>query len=194
MFRARTVRELAFPVEHANHLVFIDDEQRGGRNRTRSCHANGFARKAPFPRKSPGPKIPRTASLPGSLTTESFAPPSWMYMTCSAGSPCPKTISLFRNVHTLFPRPVEARNRVTSKAALPDFALGERRTMRDARRGAEGMMWRDYYSLSCLILNEEAQRDSGPGRQCFRVGLAAFWKQFRLRQPWPVCRGSKERL
>jgi hypothetical protein len=81
------------------------------------------------------------------------------------------------------------------ESPLPDFALwGERRTMRDARRGAEGMMWRDYDSLSCLILNEEAQRDSGPGRQCFRVGLAAFWKQFRLRQPWPVCRGSKERL
>jgi hypothetical protein len=63
MFRARTVRELAFPVEHANHLVFIDDEQRGGRNRARSCHANGFARKAPFPPEIARPKNPEDGFL-----------------------------------------------------------------------------------------------------------------------------------
>ena len=33
------VGELVFPVEHANHLVFLNDQHRGGRNRGRSRHA-----------------------------------------------------------------------------------------------------------------------------------------------------------
>ena len=45
------VGELVFLVEHANHLVFLNDEQGGRCNRGRSRHANGLARKAPFPKK-----------------------------------------------------------------------------------------------------------------------------------------------
>jgi hypothetical protein len=45
------VGELVFPVQHANHLVFLNDEHVGRRNRGRSCHANGLACKAPFPKK-----------------------------------------------------------------------------------------------------------------------------------------------
>ena len=45
------VGELVFPVEHANHLVFLNDEHGGRCNRGRSRHANGLARKAPFPKK-----------------------------------------------------------------------------------------------------------------------------------------------
>src|SRR3981081_1924857 len=45
------VGELVFLVEHANHLVFLNDQHGGWRNRGRSRHANGTARKAPFPKK-----------------------------------------------------------------------------------------------------------------------------------------------
>src|ERR1700691_2501463 len=42
------VRELVFLVEHANHLVFLNDEHGGGCNRGSSRHVNGLTRKAPF--------------------------------------------------------------------------------------------------------------------------------------------------
>src|ERR1700687_3302902 len=45
------VGELVFLVEHANHLVFLNDKYGGGCNRGRSRHANGLARQAPFPKK-----------------------------------------------------------------------------------------------------------------------------------------------
>ena len=38
-------------VERANHLVFLKDERSGRCNHARSRHANGLARKAPFPKK-----------------------------------------------------------------------------------------------------------------------------------------------
>ena len=46
------VGELVFRVEHANHLVSLNDEHGGGRNRGRSRHAIGLARKARFPQKN----------------------------------------------------------------------------------------------------------------------------------------------
>jgi hypothetical protein len=45
------VGKLVFPVEHANHFVFLNYEQGGGCNRGRRRHANGLARKAPFSQK-----------------------------------------------------------------------------------------------------------------------------------------------
>ena len=45
------VRKLVFPVEHANHFVFLNDEDGGGCNGGRSRHANGLAGKAAFPKK-----------------------------------------------------------------------------------------------------------------------------------------------
>ncbi len=45
------VGELVFLVQHANHLVFLDEEHGGRCNRGRRRHANGPARKAPFPQK-----------------------------------------------------------------------------------------------------------------------------------------------
>src|SRR5580693_491931 len=45
------VGELVFPVEHAKHLVFFNDQHGRRCNGCRSRHANGLARKAPFPKK-----------------------------------------------------------------------------------------------------------------------------------------------
>jgi len=42
------VGELVFRVQHAYHLVFLDDQHGGRRNRGRSRHANGLASKTPF--------------------------------------------------------------------------------------------------------------------------------------------------
>jgi hypothetical protein len=38
-------------VEHANHLVFLNDKYANRCNRRRSRHANGLARKAAFPKE-----------------------------------------------------------------------------------------------------------------------------------------------
>src|SRR5260370_5114723 len=46
------VRKLVFPVEHANHFVFLNDEDGGGCNSGRSRHANGLASNAAFPKNS----------------------------------------------------------------------------------------------------------------------------------------------
>jgi len=45
------VRKLVFPVEHANHFVFLNDEDGGGCNSGRSRHANGLPSEAAFPKK-----------------------------------------------------------------------------------------------------------------------------------------------
>ena len=45
------VGELVFLVQHANHLVFLDEEHGGRGNRGRRRHANGPAGNAPFPQK-----------------------------------------------------------------------------------------------------------------------------------------------
>src|ERR1700687_943687 len=81
---------------------------------------------------------PATASVPVSLTTVSFMPPSRMYMTFVAGSPCTKTVSLARNLFTFLPRPAESRNNCTSKRAVLELALGgRRRTFPGTRLAAE---------------------------------------------------------
>src|SRR5580698_10299217 len=91
----------------------------------------------PSPKKSPGPRIATTASLPVWLTTDSFMPPSWMYITCLAGSPWAKTVSFLANLPTLLPRPVESRKRFTSKARFFDFARsGAGRSLADTLRPA----------------------------------------------------------
>src|SRR5580692_2230052 len=79
-----------------------------------------------------------TASLPTSLTTESFTPPSWMYITCLAASPWAKIDSLRANLATFLPRPVESRNAFTSKTRLRELALfGGRETLIDTARLAD---------------------------------------------------------
>jgi hypothetical protein len=50
------VGKLVFPVEHANHLAFLNDKYAGGRNRGRSRHADGLARKAAFPKEVTRPQ------------------------------------------------------------------------------------------------------------------------------------------
>src|SRR6266478_2073675 len=49
--RDEAVGELVLLVEHANHLLFFNDQHGGGRNRGRRRHANGLARQAPFAKK-----------------------------------------------------------------------------------------------------------------------------------------------
>ena len=44
-------------------------------------------------KKSPGPSIATTASLPPGDSTESFTVPFWMYRTLSAASPWEKMTS-----------------------------------------------------------------------------------------------------
>ena len=45
------VGELVLRVEHANHLVFFNDEYGRGHNRNRGRHTNRLARNAPFSKK-----------------------------------------------------------------------------------------------------------------------------------------------
>src|SRR5260221_5871836 len=81
----------------------------------------------PSPKKSPGPRMATTASLPISLTT--------MYMTFVAGSPCAKTVSSLRNFSSFLPGPAEPRYNFTSNTAVLEFAfLGERRRLTGTRR------------------------------------------------------------
>jgi hypothetical protein len=47
----KAIGELVFLVEHPNRLVFLNNEHGGECNGGRSSHANGLARKAPFPEK-----------------------------------------------------------------------------------------------------------------------------------------------
>jgi len=59
------VGELVFRAERANHLGFLNDEHGGGRNRGCSRHANGLARKAPFPKKIARSKDRNNGFFPG---------------------------------------------------------------------------------------------------------------------------------
>ena len=54
----------------------------------------GWPARQPSPKKSPGPSIATTASLPVFDSTDSLTPPVWMYMTCSQASPWVKMVSL----------------------------------------------------------------------------------------------------
>src|ERR1700688_2256136 len=72
----------------------------------------------PSPRKSPGPRMASTASLPWGFTMVSLALPDWMYQTSLHGSSCEKSACPFlylimrleapaleRDCSTLKPRP-----------------------------------------------------------------------------------------
>src|SRR3981081_681997 len=52
----------------------------------------------PSPRKSPGPTIARTASLPCGFTMVSLAFPDWMYRRSSQGSSCENITCPFLNL------------------------------------------------------------------------------------------------
>ena len=138
-----------FRVEHASHLVFLDDEHRGGSDCDCSRHALGQARKALFPQKSPGPCSATTASLPALLITVSFTPPSWMYITLFAESPCVKTVSLSRNTRTFLPKPTESSYDCTSNAGTLELAFGVNRRA-DARRTEADTMVQTSTIPSCV--------------------------------------------
>src|SRR6202035_2820853 len=63
----------------------------------------------PSPRKSPGPIIARTASLPCGLTMDSLAFPDWMYKTSSHGSSCEKMTCPLLNCAVLRDFPADER-------------------------------------------------------------------------------------
>jgi len=67
-----TVGERMFGMQHAHHLFFFYDQDSCGNNRCGHPHADFLTCQAPFPIKSAGPSIATTASLPTSLTTDSF--------------------------------------------------------------------------------------------------------------------------
>jgi hypothetical protein len=69
----------------------------------------------PSPKKSPGPSIATTASLPDLDSTDSLMPPDWMYITCPAGSPWVKTAWARLYWTTLRAIPDESRKACASK-------------------------------------------------------------------------------
>ena len=70
----------------------------------------GWPARQPSPKKSPGPSIATTASLPAFDSTDSLTPPDWMYMTCSHGSPCVKIVSPRPVLDDVLATPAESRN------------------------------------------------------------------------------------
>ena len=54
---------------------------------------SGWPARHPSPKKSPGPSMATTASLPVFDSTDSLTPPDWMYRTSSQASPCVKMAS-----------------------------------------------------------------------------------------------------
>src|SRR5213080_5521347 len=84
----------------------------------------------PSPKKSEGPRMATTASLPTSLTTDSFTPPSWIYITLVAKSPWEYTFCNFRYTTTFLDTPAESSKAWASKGCFPvglrlDFFLVE---------------------------------------------------------------------
>src|SRR5437867_11263314 len=73
----------------------------------------------PSPKKSAGPRIATTASLPTSLTTDSFTPPSWIYITLVAGSPWEWIFCNFRYPTTSLDTPAASRNAWPSQGGFP---------------------------------------------------------------------------
>src|ERR1700683_894571 len=61
------------------------------------------------PRKSPGPSSATTASLPTLLTTESFTPPFWIYITVAAMSPCEYSLCDLRYSTIVLATPADSR-------------------------------------------------------------------------------------
>src|SRR5208337_4396937 len=72
----------------------------------------------PSPKKSVGPNIATTASLPDPFTTENLTPPFWTYRTVSAPSPWEKIGSFFRYSTTLLDTPAVSRKVCGSKEPL----------------------------------------------------------------------------
>ena len=70
----------------------------------------GWPARHPSPKKSPGPSIATTASLPAFESTDSLTPPRWMYITLSPGSPWEKMTSDGAKFTIFFERPAESRN------------------------------------------------------------------------------------
>ena len=74
-------------MKYLEHFTLLNVEHRARGNRSGRPHANGLTARQPSPKKSPGPRMATTASLPTSLTTESFTPPFCKYITLLAASP-----------------------------------------------------------------------------------------------------------
>src|ERR1700693_1324555 len=66
----------------------------------------------PSPRKSPGPRIASTASLPCGFTMVSLALPDWMYQTSLQGSSCEKSACPF--LYLMTRRDIPALERYSS--------------------------------------------------------------------------------
>src|ERR1700724_4490314 len=76
----------------------------------------GLPMMQPSPRKSPGPRIASTASLPWGFTMVSLALPDWMYQTSLQGSSCEKSACPFLYLTTR--RDVPALERYSSTLKL----------------------------------------------------------------------------
>jgi len=74
-------------MKDANHLTLFNDEYSRRCNRGRCPHPERQARQAPLADEIARPRSATIASLPAALTTESFTPPFWMYITCLEASP-----------------------------------------------------------------------------------------------------------
>src|SRR5438045_2887450 len=73
----------------------------------------GCPARHPSPKKSPGPSIATTASLPLFESTDSLTPPCWMYMTLSQPSPWAKMTSERPYSTIVFESPAELRKACT---------------------------------------------------------------------------------
>ncbi|HMH79943.1 MAG TPA: hypothetical protein VK514_06965, partial [Candidatus Acidoferrum sp.] len=79
------VGQFVFGVQYPQQLFLLDYQQRRLR-RGGVCAASGRPCSL-SPKKSPGPNIATTASLPEPLTTDNRTPPFCTYITVSAESP-----------------------------------------------------------------------------------------------------------
>src|SRR4051812_20789048 len=88
----------------------------------------GWPARHPSPKKSPGPSIATTASLPVLDSTDSLTPPCWMYRTSSQRSPCEKITSDRLYSTIFFASPAEARKDCalngSTRALDPDVLFG----------------------------------------------------------------------
>ena len=96
-------------VQQPHHLLLADEQDRARGDRGGAAHADGWPARQPSPKKSPGPSMATTASLPVLDSTESFTPPVWMYRTASQGSPCVKIGSPRPYAKMFFPKPAASR-------------------------------------------------------------------------------------
>ena len=107
-----------FLVEHANHLVFLNDEHSGGCNRGRSRHANGLARKAAFPQKIARSQNRHNGFFAGLIDHSKLHAAFLNVQDILRGIALREDGFFPRNLSTLLPRPAESRNNFTSKAGI----------------------------------------------------------------------------